>query len=122
MDSWLDTVEESLLVENNRQKVWDAMKGKEPEERLKNLLPTENLKNKFQETMKDYLIGTFKEKTLSKEELNQLLVRKMLELTNPNSEYDVLLFQKVKKNKCKKKYYRGLFRKPPLCFILNQRQ
>ena len=99
MDSWLDTVEESLLVENNRQKIWDAMKGKDPEERLKNLLPTENLKNKFQETIKNYLKATFKEKTLSKDELKQLLVRKMLELTNPNSEYDILLFQKVKKRK-----------------------
>ena len=99
MDSWLDTVEESLLVENNRQKVWDAMIGKDPEERLKNLLPTENLKNKFQETIKNYLKGTFKEKTLSRDEMKQLLVRKMLELTNPNSEYDILLFQKVKEKK-----------------------
>ncbi len=63
------------------------MKGKDPEERLKNLLPTENLKNKFQETVKNYLKATFKEKTLSKDEMNQLLVRKMLELTNPNSEH-----------------------------------
>ena len=99
MDSWLDTVEESLLFENNRQKIWNAFIGKDPEERLKNLLPTENLKNKFQETIKNYLKATFKEKTLSKKELNQLLVRKMLELTNPNSEYDILLFQKVKKRK-----------------------
>ena len=103
MDSWLDTVEESLLVENNRQKVWDAMKGKEPEERLKNLLPTEKLENKFQETIRNYLKGTFKEKTLTRVEMSQLLVRKMLELTNPNSEYDVLLFQKVKEKKCNKK-------------------
>ena len=71
------------------------MKGQEPEERLVELMPTENLKNKFQETVKNYLKGTFKEKTLSKDEMNQLLVRKMLELTNPNSEYDVLFFQKV---------------------------
>ena len=103
VDSWLDSVEESMLVENNRQKVWDAMKGKEPEERLKTLLPTENLKNKFQETVKNYLKGTFKEKTLTRDEMSQLLVRKMLELTNPNSEYDVLLFQKVKEKKCNKK-------------------
>ena len=96
MDSWLETVEESLLDENNRLKVWDAMKGKDPEERLKNLLPTENLKKQFPKTVKDYLKGTFKEKTLSRDEMSQLLVRKMLELTNPNSEYDVLLFQKVK--------------------------
>ena len=92
----MDTVERSLFFENNRQKLWAAMKGKEPEGRLINLLPTEKLKKSFQETIKNYLIGTFKEKTLSRDEMHHLLVRKMLELTNPNSEYDVLFFQKVK--------------------------
>ena len=105
MDEWLDTVEESLFLENNRQKVWDAMKGKQPERRLIDLLPTEKLKKNFQETLKNYLKGTFKEKTLSRVEMNQLIVRKMLELTNPNSEYDVLLFRKVKEAKCNKTQY-----------------
>ena len=103
----MDTVEGSLFSENKRQKLWDAMKGKEPEGRLKDLLPTEKLKKNFQETMKNYLKGKFKEKkSLSRDEMSQLLVRKMLELTNPNSEYDVLLFQKVKEEKFKKDYFR----------------
>ena len=96
----MDTVEGSLFTANNRQKLWDAMKGKKPEGRLIDLLPTEKLKKSFQETIKNHLKGTFKEKTLSREEINHILVRKMLELTNPNSEYDVLFFQKVKKRKC----------------------
>ena len=91
----MDTLDASLFLENNRQKLWDAMKGKEPEGRLIDLLPTEKLKERFQETIKNHLKGTFKEKTLSREEMHHLLVRKMLELTNPNSEYDILLFQKV---------------------------
>ena len=106
MDLWLDTVEGSLFSENNRQKLWDAMKGKEPERRLIDLLPTEKLKKNFQETIKNYLKATFKEKTLTREEIKHLLVRKMLELTNPNSEYDVLFFQKVKEEKFKKNYFR----------------
>ena len=102
----MDTVEESLFFENNRLKLWDAMKGKEPEGRLKDLLPTEKLKKNFQETIKNYLKVTFKEKTLTRDEMNHLFVRKMLELTNPNSEYDLLFFQKVKEEKFKKDYFR----------------
>ena len=92
----METVEESSFFEINRQKLWDAMKGKEPEGRLKDLLPTEKLKKNFQETIKNHMKGTFKEKTLSRDEMYHILVRKMLELTNPNSEYDILFFQKVK--------------------------
>ena len=58
------------------------MKGKEPEGRLIELMPTEKLKKSFQETLKNYLKGTFKEKTLSKEEMNQLLVRTRPEVVN----------------------------------------
>ena len=72
------------------------MKGKEPEGRLKDLLPTEKLKENFQEIIEDHLKGTFKEKTLSIDKMNHILVRKILELTKPDQEYDVLLFQKVK--------------------------
>ena len=51
----------------------------------------------YHEQIEDYIKGTRKEKTLSRDEWEQLLVRKILELTNPNSEYDILLFQKVRK-------------------------
>ena len=73
------------------------MKGQEPEQKLITLLPTENLKKQFQKIIESYVKATKKEKTLSREEMEQLLVRKLLEMTNPNSEYDTLLFQKVKK-------------------------
>ena len=92
----MDTVKESLFFENNRQKLWNAMKGKEPEGKLIDLLPTDKLKKKFRETINSCLGGSYSEKTLTREKMHHLLVRKMLELTNPNSEYDVLLFQKVR--------------------------
>ena len=98
----MDTVEESLFSKNNRQELWDAMRGKEPEGRLRVLLPTEKLKKNFQETIKNHMKGIFKEKTLSRDEMYHILVRKVLELTNPNSEYDILFFQKVNAEKCKK--------------------
>ena len=101
----MDTVEGSLFSKNNRQELWDAIKGKEPEGRLKDLLPTEKLKKNFQETIKNHLKGTFKERTLSRDEIYHILVRKLLELTNPNSEYDVLFFQKVKDEKSKENYF-----------------
>ena len=84
----LDTVEKSFFLENDSQK--------EPEKTLLDLLWTDNQKNKFRETMKSCLEGSYSEKPLEKSEMHKLLVRKMLELTNPTSEYDVLLFQKVR--------------------------
>ena len=73
------------------------MKGQESENKLGAFMPTEKLQKTFHEQIKAYMKGALKEKTLSRDEWKQLLVRKILELTNPNSEYDILLFQKVRK-------------------------
>ena len=79
----------------------DAMKGQESENKLSAFMPTEKLQNTFHEKIESYMKGILKEKTLSRDEIEQLLVRKILELTNPNSEYDILLFLKVRKfGKC----------------------
>ena len=95
MNLWLETLDETLFMERSRQSVLDALKGLEPEKRLIALLPTENLKKKFHENIENYLKNKFKETLLSKGDIESLIVRKLLELTNPNSEYDILLFQKV---------------------------
>ena len=92
---WLGPLDERLFLEGSRQKILDAMKGQESEEKLITLLPTEKLRKKFHENIESCVIATMKEKTLSREEMEQVLVRKLLEMTNPNSEYDILLFQKV---------------------------
>ena len=73
------------------------MRGQVSEKKLINLLPTEKLKKKFHENIESYMKATLKEKTLTKEEIEQLLVRKILTMTKPNSEFDILLFQKVVK-------------------------
>ena len=92
---WLEPLDDTMFLQRSRQKILDAMKGQEPEKKLINLLPTENLKKQFHKNIESYMKATLKEKTLSREEMVQLLVRKLLELTNPNSEYDILLFRKV---------------------------
>ena len=97
---WLEPLDERLFLEGSRQKILDAMKGQESEKKLITFLPTEKLKKQFHEKIESYVKATKKEKTLSKEEMEQLLVRKLLEMTNPNSEYDILLFRKVAKS-CK---------------------
>ena len=79
-------------------KMVDAMNGQESETKLITLLPTEKLRKKFDENIESCVIATMKEKTLSREEMEWLLVRKLLEMTNPNSEYGILLFQKVGKS------------------------
>ena len=71
------------------------MRGQVSEKKLINLLPTEKLRKKFHENIESYMKATLKEKTLTKEEIEQLLVRKILTMTKPNSEFDILLFQKV---------------------------
>ena len=86
-----------MFSERNRQKILDAMKGQESENKLIALMPTEKLQKTFHEKIEACIKGTLKEKTLNRDEWEQLLVRKILELTNPNSEYDILLFQKVRK-------------------------
>ena len=94
---WLEPLDERLFLEGSRQKILDAMKGQEPEKKLITLLPTENLKKQFHKNIESYVKATQMEKTLSRIEMEQLLVRKLLEMTNPNSEYDILLFRKVEK-------------------------
>ena len=109
---WLGPLDDTMFLERSRQKILDAMKGQEPEKKLVTLLPEgfseklrekfpddenieERVRDKFQKQIEEKLKGTLKEKTLSRREMEQLLVRKLLEMTNPNSEYDILLFRKV---------------------------
>ena len=97
VELWLKPLDEGLFMDRSRQRVLDAMKGAEPEQKLIALLPTENLQKRFHETLENYLKAKYKEKILIKDEIYHLIVRKLLELTNPNSEYDIILFQKVQR-------------------------
>ena len=113
---WLEPLDDTMFLERSRQNILNAMKGQEPEKNLITLLPVgfseklrdkfphenieEKVREKFQKAIEPFVKGTLKEKTLSREEMEQLLVRKLLELTNPNSEYDILFFRKVTKS-CK---------------------
>ena len=121
---WLEPLDDRLFLDGNRQKILDATKGQESEKKLITLLPTENLRKKFHENIESHVKATMKEKTLSREEMEQLLVRKLLELTNPNSEYDILLFLKVAKSLKISLFIDSpiLFRKHQLYIILNLRQ
>ena len=72
----------------------DNVEGSEG--RLIDLLPTDKLKNNFQAIIKSYFLEeSYTKKSLTREEMHHLLVRKMLELTRGDSEYDILLFRKV---------------------------
>ena len=98
---WLEPLDEGMFLEGNRQKILDEMKEQEAENKLIDLLPTDKLKCKFHETIESYISyitdQKYKGETLSKEEWEHLLVRNLLKQTNPNSEFDILLFQKVRK-------------------------
>ena len=120
---WFEPLDKKLFDEGNRQEILNMMKEQESEKNLIALLPTEKLKENFHENIGSHVKGTQKEKTLSRVEMEQLLVRKLLEMTNPNSEYDILLFQKVRKSWMSSFYdSSSLFRKHQLYIILNPRQ
>ena len=94
---WLEPIDKRMFFERSRQKILDAMKGQESENKLSAFMPTEKLQKTFHEKIEDYMKAKLKEKTRNRDEWEELLVRKILELTNPNSEYDILLFIKVRK-------------------------
>ena len=95
---WLEPLDEGMFMEGNRQKILDKMKGQEAKINLIALLPTEKLRNQFDSTINNYISYIldikYEGKTLSKEEWEHLFVRKLLEQTKPDSEFDILLFQK----------------------------
>ena len=123
--NWLQPLDERLFLEGIRQKIINAMKGQESEKKLITLLPTEKLKITFHEKIESYMKATLKEQILSRDDMEHLLLRKLFELTNPNSEYDIILFQKVKNRWIPVDCYiipSSLKRKHQLFIILNLKQ
>ena len=95
---WLEPLDEGTFMERKMPVIWDAMKGHKAKNNLIALLPTEKLRNQFDSTINNYISYIldikYEGKTLSKEEWEHLFVRKLLEQTKPDSEFDILLFQK----------------------------
>ena len=61
------------------------------------LLSEKNQRN-YLKQIKGYLEGKMKNgKIFNRKEMKELLVRFLLKLTNPNSEFDILVFLKVKR-------------------------
>ena len=94
VESWLNSINE--IVEFSKQNldvVCETIKMQEPG---KKLLSEKNQKV-YHEKIQDYLRGKMKNgKIYNRQELKILCVRFLLEKTNPNSEFDILFFLKVK--------------------------
>ena len=94
VESWLDSINE--IVEFSKQNldvVCETIKMQEPG---KKLLSEKNQKV-YHEKIQDYLRGKMGNgKIYNRHELKILYVRFLLEKTNPNSEFDILFFLKVK--------------------------
>ena len=59
------------------------------------LLSEKNQKN-YRKEIQGYLKGKMKNgKTYNRKQMKELLVRFLLKFTNPNSEFDILIFLKV---------------------------
>ena len=60
-------------------------------------LLSDNNQEKYHKQIKGYLKGKMKNgKSFNRKEMKELLVRFLLKFTNPNSEFDILIFLKVK--------------------------
>ena len=94
VDSWLDSINE--IVEFSKQNldvVCETIKMQEPGKKLL----SEKKQKVYHEKIQDYLRGKMRNgKIYNRHELKILCVRFLLEKTNPNSDFDILFFLKVK--------------------------
>ena len=94
ISAWLERNKDEKFEEKTMGKVFESIKDEEPGI---SLLSEKNQKN-YHKEIKGYLTGKMKNgKTFNRKEMKDLLVRFLLKFTNPNSEFDILIFIKVLK-------------------------
>ena len=94
ISAWLDSINYDEFSEPILEKVLDSITDQQPGISLL----SENNQENFLKQIKAYLKGKMKNgKSFNRKEIKELLVRFLLKLTNPNSEFDILIFLKVKR-------------------------
>ena len=92
ISAWLDSTNDEEFAEPTLGKVFESITDKEPG---KSLLSEKNQKN-YHKEIQGYLKGKMKNgKNYSRKQMKELLMRFLLKFTNPNSEFDILIFLKV---------------------------
>ena len=91
VNTCFDFVEGDVFSEKN---IIDVLKTIEKYQPGKTLLSKRNKEN-YSKLMEDYLKGKMKKKRFNKNEMKDLVLKKLLDLTLPDSEFDILLFRKV---------------------------
>ena len=95
LSAWLDSTVDEEFAEPTLEKVFESITDKEPG---KSLLSEKNQKN-YHKEIQGYLKGKMKYgKTYNRKQMKVLLMRFILKFTNPNSEFDILIFHKVINN------------------------
>ena len=92
ISAWLEKNKDEEFAEPTLGKVLESITDEEPGI---SLLSEKNRKN-YHKEIKGYLTGKMKNgKSFNRKEMKDLLVRFLLKFTNPNSEFDILIFIKV---------------------------
>ena len=92
VEEWVESIDVQRFCEDNREgRLSTLKKGKPGYEFL-----SEKNKKNYCETMIDFIDAKMKQKNfLRGDELKDLILKKLLERTNPNSEFDFIFFKKV---------------------------
>ena len=92
VEEWVESVDVQRFCEDNREgRLSSLKKGKPGFDFL-----SEKNKENYCETMVDFIDAKMKQKNfLRGDELRDLILKKLLERTNPNSEFDFIFFKKV---------------------------
>ena len=83
------------FAEKNLKEVLESITHQEPGISLL----SEKNQHKYRKEIQGYLKGKMKKgKTYNRKQMKELLVRFLLKFSNPNSEFDILIFHKVINN------------------------
>ena len=92
VEKWVKSIDVQRFCEDNREGRLSSLKKGKPGY---DFLSDKNKKN-YCEIMMDFIDVKMKPKNLfSGDELRDLILKKLLERTNPNSEFDFIFFKKV---------------------------
>ena len=89
---WADNLTDDSFSEKDKLRVLETLKNLQPG---KSVLTQKN-QNNYDWEMENFLKGKLKGKTFDREELKNIILKRLLELSEPNSEFDTFLFHKVK--------------------------
>ena len=96
ISAWLESINDEKFAEPILKKVLESITNQKPGI----LLLSKKNQETYHRQIKEHLEFKMKNgQIFNRKEMKEVLVRFLLKLSNPNSEFDILIFRKVKKYK-----------------------